>query len=382
MKELAWYFLKLGAIGFGGPAALVGYMRRDLVERRKIIDESTYNLSMALAQIMPGPLAAQAAMAIGYFEFGARGATVIGLAFILPSFVMVVGLSALYVAYGGLPWMQSVFYGVGAVIIPIIAVAAYRLARGTNKRDPLLWGIFALMFGATAWTGAELATLFLAAGLVVLLYRAWPGAAPAAMISAAAIGTAILIAAIERGLAASSAFGDRHVLLQIVAFFTKAGSFVFGSGLAIVPFLREGVVHDLAWLTEQQFLDAVAVALITPGPVVITVAFIGYLVAGIAGAALAAAGIFLPVYVFTIVPAPWFRRHRANPQLLAFASGATAAASGAIAGAVLVLGHGAIHDGPTVVIGLAGLALLVRLRVPEPLLVIAAGLTGLALPRS
>jgi chromate transporter len=376
-----WYFLKLGASGFGGPAALVGYMRRDLVDDRKLIDEPTYNLSIALAQIMPGPLAAQTAMAIGYFQGGVWGATLVGLAFILPSFLMVLALSALYGAFGGMPWMQSVFYGIGAAIIAIIAVAAYRLARGTNKRDPLLWTVFGVMLLATAWTGTELATLFLVAGLLVLLVRAWPGAQPATALAGAGVVAVALITVLERVLATSTAANDQHVLLQILLFFTKAGSFVFGSGLAIVPFLQQGVVQDLAWLTEHQFLDAVAVALITPGPVVITVAFIGYLVAGVPGATLAAVGIFLPVYFFTIVPAPWFRRHKDNRQLRAFAAGATAAASGAIAGAVLVLGRGAIVDLPTAGIALISLFLLARVRVAEPLLVFGAGLAGLALSR-
>ena len=381
MRELVLYFLTLGSVGFGGPAALVGYMRRDLVEDRKLIDESTYNLSIALAQIMPGPLAAQTAMAIGFFQGGVAGATLVGLAFILPSFLMVLGLSALYVAYGGMPWMQSVFYGIGAVIIAIIAVAAYRLARGTNKSDPILWLVFVVMLLTTAWTGTELATPFVVAGVIVLFVRAWPGARRAGIVATAGSAAVALILILERALTTSTASGDQHVLVQVLLFFTKAGSFVFGSGLAIVPFLQQGVVHDMAWLTEHQFLDAVAVALITPGPVVITVAFIGYLVAGVAGAALAAIGIFLPVYCFTILPAPWFRRHRDNMQLRAFAAGATAAASGAIAGAVVVLGRGAISDVPTAGIALAGLVLLVRYRVPEPLLVLGAGLAGLALSR-
>jgi chromate transporter len=381
MKDLVWYFFRLGSFGFGGPAALVSSMRRDLVEHRQLIDESTYNLSIALAQIMPGPLAAQSAMAIGYFQGGVVGATLVGLAFIVPSFLMVLGLSALYVAYGGMPWMQSVFYGIGALIIAIIAVAAYRLARGTNKRDPLLWAVFTVTLVATAWTGTELATLFLLAGLLVLLVRAWPGARPAVALSVASVGAAALIVGLERALSASTGSGGQHVLLQVLLFFTKAGAFVFGSGLAIVPFLQQGVVHDMGWLTQHQFLDAVAVALITPGPVVITVAFIGYLVAGVAGATVAAVGIFLPVYLFTIVPAPWFRRHRDNPQLRAFAAGATAAASGAIAGAVFVLGRGAISDVTTACIALSGLVLLVRFRISEPLLVVGAGLAGLALSR-
>lgn len=355
-RALVLYFLRLGALGFGGPAALVGYMRRDLVDERKTIDEATYNLSLALAQIMPGPLAAQTAMAIGYFEHGVLGATLVGAAFVLPSFLMVIGLSVAYVAFGGLPWMQALFYGIGAVVISIIAIAAYRLARGTNKRDPLLWGIFAALFAATAGTGAELAVLFLLAGLVVVLVRAWPGLRSGTAIAVGCVGGAALIWVLERSLlTANAGAAGGNELLRILLFFTKAGAFVFGSGLAIVPFLQQGVVHDLGWLTDHQFLDAVAVALITPGPVVITVAFIGYLVAGFAGATLAAIGIFLPVYFFTILPAPWFRRHRDNLQLRAFVAGTTAAASGAIAGAVVVLGRRAIFDLPTAVIALVGL---------------------------
>ena len=376
VAELVLYFLKLGSIGFGGPAALVGYMRRDLVEDRQLIDESIYNLSIALAQIMPGPLAAQTAMAIGYFQGGVIGASLVGIAFILPSFLMVLALSVAYVAYGGMPWMQAGFYGIGAVIIAIIAVAAYRLARGTNKGDALLWAIFVVTFAATVWTGSELAVIFILAGLAVLLIRAWPGRRTGLVLVVAGLATATAIGLLEHALSGVSAARGQPLLLQILLFFGKAGSFVFGSGLAIVPFLQQGVVHDFGWLTEHQFLDAVAVALITPGPVVITVAFIGYLVAGLAGAVLAAAGIFLPVYIFTVVPAPWFARHRHNAQLRAFATGATAAASGAIAGAVVVLGRQAVVDLLTAGIALVGLLLLLRFRAPEPLLVLGAGLAG------
>lgn len=384
LRDLVIYFARLGTIGFGGPAALVGYMRRDLVEDRKTLDEDTYNLSLALAQIMPGPLAAQTAMAIGYFQGGVVGATLVGVAFILPSFLMVLALSIAYVAFEGLPWLQALFYGIGAVVISIIAMAAYRLGVGTNKRDPLLWGVFAALFGATVWSGAELAVLFilagLLAGLLVALVRAWPGKARGLILAAVCVGGASLIWVAEQSLLqAGTTEGDAHVLIQILLFFAKAGAFVFGSGLAIIPFLREGVVHDLGWLNEQQFLDAVAVALVTPGPVVITVAFIGYLVAGFAGATLAAIGIFLPVYFFTILPAPWFKRHRDNRQLKTFVSGATAAASGAIAGAVVLLAQRAIIDVPTAMIAIVGLALLWRFRVREPYLVAGAGVAGLIL---
>ena len=380
LRELVLYFLKLGTIGFGGPAALVGYMRKDLVEERKTVDETTYNLALTIAQVHPGPLAAQTAIAIGYFEGGILGATLVGPAFILPSFLMVLALSWLYVAYGGLSWMQALFYGIGAVVIAIIAIAAYRLARSTNKKDPLLWGIFVLLLLATVVSQTEIAILFLAGGLVAVLVRAWPGPRGAAAITAAcAAGAAAIFAMSTFLLGAGALASGENVLVQLFVMFTKAGAFVFGSGLAIVPFLHEGVVKETGWLTEHQFLDAVAVALITPGPVVITVAFIGYLVAGVPGAVVAAIGIFFPVYVFTIIPAPWFRRHRDNAQLRAFAGGATAAASGAIAGAVIVLAQRAVIDGPTAAIAVVGLLLLWRFKVQEPVLVAASGVAGLVL---
>jgi len=372
--ELTSYFLKLGTIGFGGPVALVGYMQRDLVERHQWIDDEEYKLGLALAQIMPGPLAAQLAMAIGYFAHGVLGATLVGLAFVLPSFLMVLGLSALYVAYGGLWWMQAVFYGVSAAVIGIIAIAAYKLAWKVNGRDPLLWGIFGVLFIVTAVAQAELAEFFLVAGLLVLLVKAPPrwlrDRLPVFGVSPAMLALPLLAAAAVIGT-------STNVLWEILLFFTKAGAFVFGSGLAIVPFLYEGVVHQFGWLSEQQFLDAVAVAMITPGPVVITVAFIGFLVAGVSGATLAAIGIFVPVWVLTVIPAPWFVRHRNNAQLRAFSDGATAAASGAIAGAVVVLGQRAIIDVPTAAIALGSLGLLWHFKVPEPLLVVAAGAIGL-----
>jgi chromate transporter len=377
---LTLYFLKLGTLGFGGPVALVGFMHRDLVEQRHWMTEDTYKLSLALAQIMPGPLAAQTAIAIGYFEAGVLGATLVGLAFVLPSFLMVVAISVAYVTYGGLWWMQAVFYGIGATVIAIIAIAAYKLARSTNKRDPLLWGIFAALTIITAWAQTELAEFFILAGLAVLIFHAWPGRRSGVLMVLAGLALGLAVGIMEKWLGhAGAAEGSTSVLTQILLFFTKAGAFVFGSGLAIIPFLQQGVVQQFGWLNEHQFLDAVAVAMITPGPVVITVAFIGFLVAGLAGAIMAAIGIFLPVYFFTIVPAPWFKRHRNNPQLKAFVDGATAAATGAITGAVIVLGMRAITDVPTAMIGIVSLAVLWRYKISEPIIVTAAGIIGLIL---
>ncbi|MES2155617.1 MAG: chromate transporter [bacterium] len=373
LPSLTRYFLRLGTTGFGGPVALVGHMHRDLVETRRWIAEAEYKLALALAQVMPGPLAAQTAMAIGFFRYGVAGATLAGLAFVLPSFLMVVALAVAYVHYGGLWWMQAAFYGIAAAVIAIIAIGAYRLATKTNRRDPLLWGIALALFAATVYFQAELAVLFVAAGLLVLVLRA----PPAWMSRRGGEAAALLPFPL---LAWAFTVPDPGTLATLFLFFAKAGAFVFGSGLAIVPFLHAGVVVEHHWLDERTFLDAVAVAIITPGPVVITVAFIGYLVAGPAGALVAALGMFLPVWLFTVLPAPWFRRHQHHPQLRAFVDGATAAATGAIAGAVVILGRGAIVDWPTIAIAVVGLALLLRWRkLPEPAIVLAAGAVGMAL---
>src|SRR5579859_6710022 len=371
------YFLKLGTIGFGGPVALVGFMHRDLVERRRIVTEDTYRLALAFAQIMPGPLAAQCAIALGYFEQGFPCATLVGFAFVLPSFLMVVALSMAYVAYGGLWWMQALFYGIGAAVIGIIVIAAYKLARSTNKRDPLLWGIFGVLAVVTVLTRAELAAFFILAGLLVLVIKAPPRWLQPRLPGLARTAQGVLMLPMLQ-LAPAAAEPTNTSLLDILLFFSKAGAFVFGSGLAVVPFLYQGVVQDFHWIDERQFTDAVAVAMITPGPVVITVAFIGFLVAGFAGAALAAIGIFLPVYIPVLVISPWFKRHRDNAQLKAFVQGATAA-TGAITGSVVILGQRAIVDLPTAAIGLLSLGVLWRFKPPEPIVVAAAGLIGLAL---
>ena len=378
LRELLRYFVGLGTFGFGGPIALAGYMQRDLVERRGWIAKKDYVDGLALAQLAPGPLAAQLAIYLGWVKGGVPGATATAAAFILPSFFMVLGLSALYVRFGGLPWMQSAFYGIGAAVITIIARSAIKLVKLSLGRDRLLWVIFAASAITTGWTESEIIWLFLGSGVVVLAARArrlpkLPGAA-AAFVPPGAL--AALVAA------AATTAASWPLLTRIALYFAEAGSFVFGSGLAIVPFLHGGVVNQFHWLSERQFLDAVAVAMITPGPVVITVAFIGYLVAGPLGACAASLGVFLPCYLFVIVPAPYFRRFADNPRVRAFVDGVTAAATGAIAGAAFVLGRRALVDATTVAIAAATWLVFQRgKKVPEPLVIMAAGLAGLALHR-
>jgi chromate transporter len=398
LRHLVLYALRLGALGFGGPVALVGYMRRDLVEQRRWIAEADYNEGLALAQLAPGPLAAQLAMYLGYVHHRIRGAALVGLAFVAPSFLMVVALGWAYVRFGGLPWIRPVFYGVGASVIGIIAASAYKLTRRIVGRDLLLVVVYAALALTTILTASEQVLLVLLAGIVVWLMKAPPrrvwdrwrhqgrwefwdrrerrdrsggpprtgrfmGVVPVSLASASAV---------VAGAAASWA-----TLWTLFVFFIEAGAVVFGSGLAIVPFLYGGVVREHHWLTNQQFVDAVAVALITPGPVVITSGFIGFLVAGLAGACVAALGTFLPAYVFTIVLAPAFKRYGKRPGVAAFVQGVTAAAVGAITGAVVILGRQSIVDIPTAALAVASLGLLLMTtKVPEPVLVLGAALVG------
>ena len=365
------YMLALGTWGFGGPVALVGYMYRDLVEKRHWISESEYKEGMALAQLMPGPLAAQLAIYLGYVHHRVLGATLVGMAFVLPSFLMVVAIGAAYAAYGGIAWMQAVFYGVGAAVIGIIAMSAYKLTTKNIGKDKLLWAIFAVSAAVTVITKSEIVWIFLGAGVLVWLLRAPP--------KWLAGGTVNGVAAPIVAFFAIDAL-DWHKLGQIAAYFAYAGSFVFGSGLAIVPFLYGGVVHEYQWLNERQFVDAVAVAMITPGPVVITTGFIGYLVSGFWGAVVAAAGTFIPCYLFTILPAPYFKKHGKRPGIVAFVDGVTAAAIGAITGAVIVIGQRSITDLATAALALITVGVLWRFRkVPEPVVVAVAAIAGLVL---
>jgi chromate transporter len=350
------YFLGLGTWGFGGPIASVGYMQRDLVERRQWLSRQDFLDGVALGQTMPGPLAAQVVMWLGFLRGRAWGALSAALVFIAPSFVLVLTVAVLYVRFQGLPVVQSLFSGIAPAVMAIIAVAAYRLARLTNRRDWRLWTISVVLLVVTAGTGAEIALLFIAAGLLMLAVDA-----PPAWLRRPRQPTAL------------------SVTPALAWFFAKAGALIFGSGLAIVPFLHDGVVQQHHWLTDAQFLDAVAMGLITPGPVVITATFIGYLAAGWSGAVVATVAIFTPIFIGVVVPGTWFIRHRGNPQIQAFVKGATAAAAGAIAGAVFVLSRQTITSWPTLALAVVTLVVLLRWKIKEPYVVAVGAIAGLAM---
>jgi chromate transporter len=372
LRDLVFYFLRLGTFGFGGPIALTGYMQKDLVEERNWVSRSDYLEGLAFSQLSPGPLAAQLAMYIGWLRAGFIGSTLVGVAFVLPSFLMAVAVAALYVHFGSLPWIQGMFYGIGAAVIAIIVRSTIKLVRTTVNKDWLLWIIFAALAITTAWTQSESVWLFILSGVVVMFIKAAPW--PMRNQSMLFFNFLNPLFAGIHGLASPA------TVVGLFFFFLKAGAFVFGSGLAIVPFLYGGVVVKFHWLTERQFVDAVAVAMITPGPVVITAAFVGYLVAGVVGAGLAAFAVFSPPYLIILFGAPYYRRFAQNRQVKAFVQGVTAAAVGAIAGAAYILARRSLVDIPTVTIGaLALCVLMLTKKIPEPVMIVAAGVAGLLL---
>src|SRR2546425_699330 len=372
LRDFLAYFLRLGTLGFGGPIALAGNMHKDLVEQRGWISQQDYVEGLAFSQLSPGPLAAQLAMYLGWVRAGTLGATLTGVAFVLPSFVMVLVLAALYVHYGRLPWIQGVFYGIGAAVIAIITRSAYKLIRSTLKNDWLRWALFIALAVTTAWKESEIVWLFLLCGFVSMFIKAPPRLKLSHSAAPAFAGLGKLFTG-ALGPATLATVGT------LFLFFLKAGAFVFGSGLAIVPFLYGGGVSQFHLLTERQFLDAVALAVIKPGPVGIAAGFIGYLVARLIGALLAASAVFVPPYLIVIVGAPYYRRFARNLQVKAFVQGVTAAAVGAIAGAAFILGRRSLIDLPTVSIGLVTLGLLSFKKIPEPVLILAAGAAGLLL---
>jgi chromate transporter len=369
VKELVAYFLRLGLLGFGGPVALVGQMERELVAERKWLTKEQMREVIAVCQSLPGPLAIQVGIFISYLKGGQRGAWAGGWAFILPNFLIVAALGALYVHFEGLKPITAVFYGVSPAVIALILHSCYRLAK-LGMEDAVQWGLAAICFGVTVWLQAEVAVLFIGAGVFGILYYGTP-------IRRLRSGTS-LVAAVP--LAASNTAGSvasTSAVGKLLLFFLKAGALTFGSGLVIVPFLQQGIVKEYGWLNEHDFLVAVAVGMISPGPVVITATFVGYLVSGFWGSLAATVGIFLPSFILVLVAAPLLARHRRNPNVQGFIKGAYAAAIGTILGASVLLGRIAIGDWFTAAVGLVALVMLFRWKVSNPLLISAAAAAGL-----
>jgi len=371
--ELVRYFLRLGCLGFGGPVALVGQMERELVDGKKWLTREQMREAIAICQSLPGPLAIQVGIYVSYLRGGFWGAWAGGWSFILPNFVIVAALGALYIYLGDLQPVTAIFYGVSPAVIALILHSCYRLAK-LGMEDQLQWVIAAVCFAVTVILRAEVALLFIGAGIVGILYYGSLFKKTPAALSV----TAPVLAQFAPG-ASASILGSipGSILGKLLLFFLKAGSLTFGSGLVIVPFLEQGLVQQFGWLDQRQFLIAVAIGMISPGPVVITATFVGYLVAGFWGSLVSTIGIFLPSFLFVLIAAPLLARHRANPNVQGFVKGAYAAAIGTILGACILLGRIAIGDWLTALIGLASLAVLFRWKVSNPLLIATTAIVGL-----
>jgi chromate transporter len=367
IREIVGYFLRLGTLGFGGPVALCGLMERELVGEKGWLTKEEMRDAIAVSQSLPGPLAIQVGIFIAYLRGGFWGAWAGGWAFILPNFVIVAALAAAYVYFGGLSWMTAIFYGVSPAVIALIIHSCYRLAK-LGMEDWLQWVIAAACFLVTIWLEAEVAVLFIGAGILGILYygsRFRGGSTPMALLAIAPLGIGTATAP------------TASTLGHLLGFFLKAGSLTFGSGLVIVPFLEKGLVQQTGWLNGREFLVAVAVGMLSPGPVVITATFVGFLVAGFWGSLVSTIGIFLPSFILILAVAPILARHRANRNVQGFVKGAYAAAIGTILGACVLLGKIAIGDWLTALVAAGSLAVLFRWRVSNPLLVAATAVIGL-----
>ncbi|HEU0218616.1 MAG TPA: chromate efflux transporter [Stellaceae bacterium] len=366
IRKITAYFLRLGAFGFGGPVALVGLMERDWVGEKNWLTKEEMRDAIAVSQALPGPLAIQVGIFIAYLRGGFWAAWAGGWAFILPNFIIVAALAALYVHFGALGWMTAIFYGVSPAIIALILHSGYRLAR-LGMEDRLQWAVAVACFGVTIWLQAEVAVLFIGAGVIgILYYGSW--------FRFKEPGGMLALVPLAVGTSKEPTIG---ILGQLGAFFLKAGSLTFGSGLVIVPFLEKGLVQQTDWLDGREFLVAVAVGMLSPGPVVITATFVGYLVAGFWGSLVSTIAIFLPSFILILVVAPILVRHRGNPNVKGFVKGAYAAAIGTILGACVLLGKIAIGDWLTALIALGSLGILFRWKVSNALLVGATAAIGL-----
>ncbi len=376
LADIAMYFLILGATGFGGPVALADYIRRDLVQNKAWLTEGEYKEGLAIATACPGPLAYQLGVYCGFVLRGFSGALVTAISFALAPFLIVVALASLYSRFAGSWELRALFYGIGPVIIAIIVKACWNLGVKTIGRNVIALAVAIVACAITVIVKKELTVLFIAAGVLgIFIFTKRSASDPPAQPPVSSPKPAIAIPPTFFSALIGSSAG---MPAKLFAFFFKTGFLVFGSGLVIVPFLQTYLVDQYGWLSQQQFVDAVAIGLMSPGPVVITATFVGYLLSGFAGAAAATAGIFMPSILFTVVGTPLLRRYRANPRLQGFVVGITVAVVGVLVGTSYLVGQSVVVDWLTALLALAALGIgLFAKRVPDQVVVAAGAIAGL-----
>jgi chromate transporter len=376
LTSLVLYFLRLGLTGFGGPVALANYMRRDLVERYHWIRADEYDEGLAIATACPGPLAYQLGVYCGYLLHGTLGAFLVAVAFATAPFIIVVVVAALYVKFGSTWVLRGLFYGVGPVVIALIIRSCWDLGRKTLRHEWLAYLFAAIACAVTIVVQRELTAIFLVGGAlgIFLFYRPTPKAPQPTSVEPLKKAEVKLSSIVPVVLGGYQTVAP----MKLFWFFLKTGFLVFGSGLVVVPFLKAYVVDQYHWLSNQAFLDAVAVGIVSPGPVVITATFVGYLNAQLTGAFAATAGIFTPSIVFVLLGTPILRRYRQNGRVQGFIRGITVAVVGVLVGTSYLVARSSIHDIVGLVILLATLAVLwSKWKIPDPALVGAGAACGL-----
>jgi chromate transporter len=366
--QLVAYFLRLGATGFGGPAALADRMRADLVDARQWLSPQEFALGLAIAAACPGPLAYQLAVYCGFIRHGLAGAFGVGVAFAAVPFALVVAAAAAYDVWSADPYARAVFSGAAPVVTVLIARACWGLGRRTLHHAAVSWILCGAGAAITSISGREPLWLFLLAAVAGALWLVPATAASQPAKQRVESGPTLLGAtALVSGSTSAGLFG----------FFFKTGCLVFGSGLVIVPVLKTTLVDERGWLTSQQFLDSVTIGLISPGPVVITATFVGYIVDRFAGALAATAGMFLPAILVTVIATPWFVRNQHRPSLTGAVRGVTATVVGVLAGTIPIVAVAAVPDMAALVILMVAALAAWRYSPADPLLVAGGASLGL-----
>lgn len=366
--ELAAVFLRLGTIAFGGPAAHIAMMDDELVKRRQWMNRETLLDLLGVTNLIPGPNSTELAIHIGYERAGWKGLLVAGSCFILPAMLIVWTLAAIYARYQTVPQVEWLLYGIKPVIIAIVLQAVWQLGKKAAKDVPtIIAGIVAI---AGYFAGLNEILLLVVVGIGVMAVKNWQRRGNL-------LGAFILpLSGTFAQVGSVAATTDSVSWLNVFLFFLKIGSVLYGSGYVLLAFLQRDLVENNNWLTSQQLLDAVAIGQFTPGPVFTTATFIGYLLAGNAGAIAGTIGIFLPAFVFVWLVNPWVPKIRSSPWTSGFLDGVNAASLGLMAGVTWTLGRAALIDWLTVIVAIASAIAVFRFKVNSAWLVVAGAIIG------
>lgn len=362
MKEIFKYFLTIGLIGFGGPMAHIAMMDSELIERRKWATKDEFLDGLTVCNILPGPASTQLGIYMGYIKGGILGGTLAGIAFILPAFIIITILSYVYFEFGEIPSMTGILYGINAVVIALISSSLLNMYK-KSVVSKSQFTIFILTTIAITFFKVNMIVAMLLAGVVGVFIYSNPFKAKNHR-KVLSVGFPLIFTS---------------MLSKLFIFFIKVGSFIYGGGLVIIPFIENEVVNKLGWLTQSEFLAGIALGQVTPGPVIITAAFIGYKVLGVIGALISTVAIFIPSFIFILIAAPYLKKLKDIPWIKGALKAINAAVIGSILSLIISLVPAAIIDGPTFLIAAVGFISIIRYKVNVFWCVAISGILGLVL---